>query len=107
MHLLQFWLARRRQIALCSPNAWLRLQDVVAGDGTTTVTVLCGALLSRCLGLLDKGVHPTLISESFQTACDKAIEIVKETAQPVDLKDRDALIDAAMTCAPAGPEALL
>ena len=73
------------------------MQDVVAGDGTTTVTVLCGALLSRCLGLLDKNVHPTLISEAFQLACNKAVEVVKDIAQPVDLKDKDALIDAAMT----------
>lgn len=76
------------------------MQDIIAGDGTTSVTVLCGALLNRCLGLLDKGVHPTLVSEAFQTACDKAIEVLKEIAQPVDLKDKDALIDAAMTYAP-------
>ena len=81
-------------------NEVIALQDVVAGDGTTSVTVMCGALLSRCMGLLDKGVHPTLISEAFQLACDKACECVKELAQPVDLNNRDALIDAAMTCAP-------
>jgi T-complex protein 1 subunit delta len=74
---------------------------VVAGDGTTSVTVLCGALLSRCLGLLDKGVHPTLISQAFQLACDKAVEVVRAIAEPVDLKDKEALIDAAMTCAPS------
>lgn len=75
------------------------LQDVVAGDGTTSVTVICGALLSKCLILLDQGVHPTLVSESFQTACDKAVEVLKNMATPVDLKDRDSLIHAAMTCA--------
>ena len=31
-------------------------QDVVAGDGTTSVTVLCGALLKKSLELLEKGV---------------------------------------------------
>jgi T-complex protein 1 subunit delta len=77
------------------------VQDVVAGDGTTSVTVICGALLSRCLGLLDKGVHPTLISEAFQLACNKAVEVLKDVAQPVDLKDKGALVDAAMTCVPA------
>lgn len=30
-------------------------QDVVAGDGTTSVTVLCGALLKKSLELLEKG----------------------------------------------------
>lgn len=29
-------------------------QDVEAGDGTTSVVVVCGALLDACLNLLDK-----------------------------------------------------
>ena len=33
-------------------------QDIVAGDGTTSVTVLCGSLLNKCIGLLNRGVHP-------------------------------------------------
>lgn len=77
-------------------------QDVVAGDGTTSVTILCGSLLSRCMGLLEKGVHPTLVSEAFQLAADKACEVLKSIAIPVDLKDRDSLISAAMTCVPCG-----
>lgn len=70
----------------------------MAGDGTTSVTILCGSLLSRCMGLLEKGVHPTLVSEAFQLAADKACEVLKSIAIPVDLKDKDALINAAMTC---------
>lgn len=57
------------------------------------------------MGLLEKGVHPTLVSEAFQVACDKAIEVIKAMAIPVDLKDRESLINAAMTYAglhPAG-----
>eukprot|EP00892_Ulva_mutabilis_P003722 jgi/Ulvmu1/1721/UM116_0035.1 len=74
-----------------------RSQDVVAGDGTTSVTILCGSMLSRCMGLLEKGVHPTLVSEAFQLAADKACEVLKSIAIPVDLKDKEALINAAMT----------
>jgi T-complex protein 1 subunit delta len=81
----------------------MMIQDVVAGDGTTSVTVICGALLSKSLGLLEKGVHPTLVSEAFQLACDKAVEVLKGMSQHVDLKNKEALIDAAMTCAPAPP----
>jgi T-complex protein 1 subunit delta len=89
----------RRSGARHSVTPLSALQDVVAGDGTTTVTVLCGSLLSRCLGLLEKGVHPTLISEAFQLASDKAVEVLKAMATPVNLHDRDALINSAMTCA--------
>lgn len=51
------------------------LQDVVAGDGTTSVVVICGALLSESMKLLEKGVHPTLISDAFTTAANKAVEV--------------------------------
>lgn len=75
------------------------LQDVVAGDGTTSVTILCGSLLNKCMGLLEKGVHPTLVSEAFQVACDKAISVLQSISIAVDLKDRESLINAAMTYA--------
>jgi len=72
-------------------------QDVVAGDGTTSVVVICGALLKKCSELLEKGVHPTVISDSFQTAASKAMEILEGISKPVDLTDREALIKAATT----------
>ena len=70
-------------------------QDIVAGDGTTSVTVLCGSLLNKCLGLLAKGVHPTVVSDAMGMACEKACEILQNMAIPVDLNDREALIKAA------------
>ena len=47
----------------------------MAGDGTTSVVVLCGALLKKALELLERGVHPTIISDSFNTAVNKAVEV--------------------------------
>ncbi|KAJ4297228.1 T-complex protein 1 subunit delta [Collariella sp. IMI 366227] len=41
-------------------------QDVEAGDGTTSVVVICGSLLGAADRLLGKGIHPSVISESFQ-----------------------------------------
>ena len=46
-------------------------QDVEAGDGTTSVCVIAGSLLNACQSLLDKGIHPTAISEAFMDACHK------------------------------------
>lgn len=74
-----------------------RSQDVVAGDGTTSVVVICGALLSAALDLLGSGIHPSTISDAFQVALEKSLEIVKEMAVPVNLNDREALIKAAKT----------
>mmetsp|Transcript_14743 Transcript_14743/g.41508 ORF Transcript_14743/g.41508 Transcript_14743/m.41508 type:complete len:535 (-) Transcript_14743:230-1834(-) len=72
-------------------------QDVVAGDGTTSVVVICGALLKKCSELLEKGVHPTVISDAFQKAAVKAMEILESISKPVDLADREGLIKAATT----------
>ena len=47
----------------------------MAGDGTTSVVVICGALLKKAQELLDKGVHPTVISDSFNKAAQKACEV--------------------------------
>lgn len=74
-----------------------RSQDVVAGDGTTSVVVICGSLLTAALDLLGNGIHPSAISDAFQVALNKSLEIVKEMAVPVNLDDREALIQAAST----------
>jgi T-complex protein 1 subunit delta len=74
-----------------------RAQDVEAGDGTTSVVVLCGALLRAVETLLDKGIHPSQISESFQLAARKAEEIVTSMSNPIDIEDRETLIKAAIT----------
>lgn len=44
----------------------------MAGDGTTSVVVICGALLKKCQDLLEKGVHPTVISDAFSKAANRA-----------------------------------
>merc|ERR1719190_32570 len=74
-----------------------KAQDVEAGDGTTSVVVICGSLLEAADRLLKKGIHPTSISESFQKASAKSVEILTAMAQPVDLSDRDKLLQSANT----------
>jgi len=72
-------------------------QDVEAGDGTTTVTVIAGALLGAVQKLLGKGIHPTQIAESFLKTANKAEEILQNMAVPVDLSDRQSLLNSANT----------
>jgi T-complex protein 1 subunit delta len=43
-------------------------QDIVAGDGTTSVVVIAGSLLGATQQLLDRGIHPTTVTEAFQNA---------------------------------------
>lgn len=72
-------------------------QDIEAGDGTTSVCIMAGALLSSCEALLEKGIHPTKISEAFGVASLKAEDILVGMSKPVDLGNRDHLIDCVNT----------
>ncbi|KAJ1941250.1 T-complex protein 1 subunit delta, partial [Linderina macrospora] len=72
-------------------------QDVEAGDGTTSVVVLAGSLLSAAEKLLQKGVHPTQIAEGFQFAAIEAVKILEDISIPVSLDDRAFLLKSATT----------
>lgn len=72
-------------------------QDVEAGDGTTSVVILTGALLGAAEKLLNKGIHPTIIAESFQRAAARSVEILLDMSTKIELSDREALIRAATT----------
>jgi T-complex protein 1 subunit epsilon len=74
-------------------------QDEEIGDGTTGVVVLAGALLEQAEGLIDKGIHPTRISEGYELACKIAIEHLKAIADTVEFtpENLEPLIQTAMT----------
>merc|ERR1719500_1564979 len=72
-----------------------KAQDIEAGDGTTSVVVMAGSLLDSADKLLQKGIHPTTVSESFQKAAVKSVEILTSMATPLDLSDRESLLKAA------------
>jgi len=74
-----------------------KAQDVEAGDGTTSVVVLAGSLLKAAEDLLTKGIHPQTITEAFLQAEEKAEKILEEVAVPVDLKNREQLVQSAST----------
>ena len=72
-------------------------QDAEAGDGTTSVVVIAGSLLAAAERLLERGIHPSRISEAFQKASKKACEFVRAVSLPVFLDDSKALQKAAST----------
>ena len=43
------------------------------------------------------GIHPTIISESFQKAVDKGVEVLESISTPVLLSDRETLFNSATT----------
>jgi T-complex protein 1 subunit epsilon len=60
-------------------------QDDEIGDGTTGVVVLAGALLEEAEKLLDKGIHPSRVSEGFERAVDMCIPRLEEIATTLDI----------------------
>merc|ERR1719266_2372512 len=74
-----------------------KAQGIEAGDGTTSVCVMAGSLLDAADKLLKKGIHPTTISESFQKAAGKSVEILTAMSTPVDLSDKESLLKASNT----------
>ena len=74
-----------------------KAQDIEAGDGTTSVVVIAGALLNSCTKLLEKGIHPSQISDSFKLAGDHATRILEEMGVKLDLSDTTSLEKIAST----------
>jgi T-complex protein 1 subunit delta len=72
-------------------------QDIEAGDGTTSVVVIAGALLGAAEKLLAKNIHPQTIANAFGSAVTEAKKILEDMSEPVELADRDSLLKNAVT----------
>ncbi len=60
----------------------------VAGDGTTTATVLAQAMINEGGKNLAAGANPIILRKGMQTACDCAVEALKNMSSPVSGKDQ-------------------
>ena len=74
-----------------------KAQDIAAGDGTTSVVVLAGALLGQAQTLLEKNISATVIADGYTEACAEAQKVIDDLEQKVELTDRDALIQNCIT----------
>ncbi|MBY8987914.1 MAG: TCP-1/cpn60 chaperonin family protein [Candidatus Lokiarchaeota archaeon] len=75
-----------------------KTQDSEVGDGTTTSVILAGELLKRAEKLLQQKIHPTVITEGFRKASDKAVEILEAMSIKSGIDDDEGLKNCAMTC---------
>ncbi|MCX6749673.1 MAG: thermosome subunit beta, partial [Candidatus Pacearchaeota archaeon] len=74
-----------------------KTQDAEVGDGTTTVVMLAGKLLENAEKLIDKKIHPTVITKGYRLASEKSQEILREIALKITPDDEDILKQIAMT----------
>jgi len=66
--------------------------DDVAGDGTTTATVLAQALVKEGLRNIAAGANPTALGRGIQAAADAVIDALKAKATPVKGRDNIAQV---------------
>ena len=66
----------------------------VAGDGTTTATVLAQAMINEGVKNIAAGSNPIVLRKGMKKACDKAVETIKEMSQPISGKKQIARVAA-------------
>lgn len=67
----------------------------VAGDGTTTATVLAEAIFQEGLKMIAAGVDPMALNRGIQKAVDAAVEAIRKSAVSVDEKNRKEIAQVA------------
>ncbi|WP_026369694.1 chaperonin GroEL [Kallotenue papyrolyticum] len=67
--------------------------DDIAGDGTTTATVLAQSIVNEGLRLVAAGANPMLIKRGLDKGAAAVVEALKELAQPV--RDRQEVANVA------------
>ena len=74
-----------------------KTQENEVGDGTTTAVMIAGKLLENAEKLLDKKIHPTVITKGYRIAAEKSQEILQDIALRITSEDEDVLKQIAMT----------
>uniref|UniRef100_A0A6Q2X6S4 T-complex protein 1 subunit gamma n=1 Tax=Esox lucius TaxID=8010 RepID=A0A6Q2X6S4_ESOLU len=69
-----------------------RTQDEEVGDGTTSVIILAGEMLSVSEQFLEQQMHPTVIISAYRNAMDDMLNVLKDISTPVDLNDRAMML---------------
>ena len=66
----------------------------VAGDGTTTATVLAQAMINEGMKNLAAGANPIILRKGMKKATDAAVEAIAKMSEPIKGKDQIARVAA-------------
>ena len=66
----------------------------VAGDGTTTATVLAQAMINEGMKNLAAGANPIVLRKGMKKATDEAVKAIAEMSEPISSKDQIARVAA-------------
>src|SRR5438552_3936691 len=76
----------------------------VAGDGTTTATILAEAIYREGLKSIAAGADPMALTRGVQKAVERVVEELKKLAEKVDDKDDKEITEVATIAANNNPE---
>lgn len=65
----------------------------VAGDGTTTATILARAITGRGMAAISKGADPMAFRKDIESGVNKLVDVLKKLSKP--LKDKKDIADVA------------
>lgn len=71
-------------------------QDDMTGDGTTSTVLVIGELLKQADIYIAEGLHPRLLTEGFDKARAKALEVLESMKVPVEI-NKESLTDVCRT----------
>ena len=75
-----------------------RAQDEEVGDGTTSVIILTGEILTLAQPLLERQIHPLKIVKGFAMALTDALAFIDKVAVTIDINDREQMLGVVRTC---------
>jgi len=75
-----------------------RTQDEEVGDGTTSVIILAGELLTVGEPFLTRGMHPRNIVGAYIKALDETIVTLDKLCVPLNLEDRSQVLMLVKSC---------
>lgn len=86
-----------REIAVNHPAAksmieLARTQDEEVGDGTTSVIIVAGEVLTVVAPWLERHVHPTILIRALFQARDDALQLLTERSRLVDESNRAEML---------------
>ncbi|MFA6142344.1 MAG: chaperonin GroEL [Candidatus Omnitrophota bacterium] len=71
----------------------------IAGDGTTTATVLAEAIFREGMKNVTAGANPMALRRGIEKAVEKVVEELKRLAKPVNAKDKKEILQVASIAA--------
>ena len=74
-----------------------KTQENEVGDGTTTAVMIAGKLLENAETLLDKKIHPTVITKGYRLAAEKAKEVLENISIKINPENEQMLAQIAIT----------